>query len=81
MASTSRDLKIGPGQNAAGEEVAIGWGIFVNAMIVFVVVAFVVYLIATMFIKEAPPPDPTKEMSVLQGSANFATWDAWCLSA
>ena len=48
------------GTTASGEEVAIGWGLFINAMIVFVIVAFVVYLIATMFIKE-PDPDPTKD--------------------
>ena len=39
---------------------AIRWGLFINALIVFVIVALVVYLIATMFIKETEP-DPTKE--------------------
>jgi large conductance mechanosensitive channel len=53
-------LQLVLGQNAAGEDVAIRWGLFVNALITFVIVAFVVYLIAQMFIQEAEP-DPTKE--------------------
>jgi large conductance mechanosensitive channel len=52
-------LKIVLGTNAAGEEVAIGWGLFINSLIVFIVVALVVYVIATMLIKE-PEPEPTK---------------------
>jgi large conductance mechanosensitive channel len=40
-------------------EVAIGWGLFINALIVFLVVALVVYLIARLFIKEAAE-DPSK---------------------
>ncbi len=54
------DLEIVLGQNAAGEDVAIEWGLFVNSLIVFAAVALVVYVIATMFIKEAEP-DPVKE--------------------
>ncbi len=46
-------------------EVAIGWGLFINAVIVFVIVALVVYLISKMFIKEAPPPGPTAEETLL----------------
>lgn len=46
-------------------EVAIGWGLFLNAVIVFVIVALVVYLISRMFIKEAPPPGPTAEETLL----------------
>ena len=34
------------GTNAKGEEVAIGWGLFLNSLIVFVVVMLVVYLIS-----------------------------------
>ena len=34
------------GTNAKGEEVAIGWGLFLNALIVFVVVMLVVYVIS-----------------------------------
>ena len=40
-------------------EVAIRYGAFISSLISFVIVAFVVYVIATMFIKEAEP-DPTK---------------------
>lgn len=46
-------------------EVAIGWGLFINAVIVFIVVAFVVYLISKMFIKEEPPAGPTAEEVLL----------------
>ena len=54
------DLRYELGTNATtGEPVYISWGLFVNALITFVIVALVVYLIATMFIKEAEP-DPTK---------------------
>ena len=53
------------GTNAKGEEVAIGWGLFVNALIVFVVVMLVVYLISRIFIKEAPPPGPSAEEILL----------------
>jgi large conductance mechanosensitive channel len=41
-------------------EVAIGWGLFINALIVFVAVALVVYLIAKLFIREEPA-EPSKE--------------------
>ena len=44
------------GKDAKGEQVAIGWGIFLNSLIVFVVVMLVVYLISRIFIKEASPP-------------------------
>ena len=47
------------GTNAKGEKVSIGWGLFINALIVFVVVMFVVYVISKLFIKEAPTgPSP-----------------------
>ncbi len=35
-------------------EVAIRWGAFVNAIIAFIVIAFVVWQISKMFIKEEP---------------------------
>lgn len=53
------------GTNAKGEEVAIGWGLFVNALIVFVAVMLVVYVISKMFIKETPPPGPSAEEVLL----------------
>ena len=53
------------GTNAKGEEVAIGWGLFLNALIVFVVVMLVVYVISKLFIKEAPPAGPSPEETLL----------------
>jgi large conductance mechanosensitive channel len=53
------------GTNAKGEVVAIGWGLFLNALIVFVVVMLVVYIISKIFIKEAPPPGPSPEEVLL----------------
>ncbi len=58
-------LKIVLGTNAAGEEVAIRWGLLVNALIVFLIVALVVYWISKIFIKEGPPPGPTPEETLL----------------
>jgi large conductance mechanosensitive channel len=53
------------GTNAKGDEVAIGWGLFINALIVFVVVMLVVYVISRIFIREAPPPGPSPEEILL----------------
>ena len=53
------------GTNAKGEEVAIGWGLFINALLVFVVVMIVVYGSAKLFIKEEPPAEPTAEETLL----------------
>ncbi|MEO5885539.1 MAG: large conductance mechanosensitive channel protein MscL [Candidatus Limnocylindrales bacterium] len=36
-------------------EVAIRWGAFFNALLTFVIIAFVVFWISKMFLKEAPP--------------------------
>jgi len=43
-------------------EVAIRWGAFFNSIIAFVIIAFVVWRISKMFIKEAPeaPAAPSK---------------------
>ena len=48
--------------DAAGKpvpEVDIRWGVFINVIITFVVIAFVVFMIGRSLIKEAPP-EPTK---------------------
>ena len=58
------ELKIVLGSNASGE-VAIRWGLLVNALIVFLIVAFVVYWIAKVFIRDEPPPGPTAEETLL----------------
>ncbi|MGK2851848.1 MAG: large conductance mechanosensitive channel protein MscL [Candidatus Limnocylindrales bacterium] len=46
-------LKAAVGGDAA-TEVAIRWGAFLNAILSFVIVAFVVFWISKMFLKEAP---------------------------
>jgi len=53
-------LKIVIRQAVSGDpatEVAIRWGVFVNAVIAFIVIAFIVWQISKMFIKEAPPAE------------------------
>jgi large conductance mechanosensitive channel len=58
-------LRIVLGTAADGQEVAINYGLFVNAVIVFIVVAFVVYWIGKTFIKDGPPPGPTLDQTLL----------------
>lgn len=53
------------GTDQAGEEIAIGWGLLINALLVFLVVMLVVYLISKVFIREAPPPGPSAEETLL----------------
>jgi large conductance mechanosensitive channel len=48
FASIKTDL----GTNAQGQPVSIGWGLFINALIVFLVVMLVVYVISKLFIRE-----------------------------
>ena len=52
------------GTNAKGEEVAIGWGVFINSLIVFVIVMLVVYIISKMLIRPADA-GPTAEETLL----------------
>jgi large conductance mechanosensitive channel len=51
-------LKIVLQEGDAETEVAIRWGLFINTVITFVIVAFVVFLIGRYVIREAPPADP-----------------------
>lgn len=53
------------GNDRAGEEIAIGWGVLINALVVFVVVMLVAYVVNKLFIKEAPPPGPSAEETLL----------------
>ena len=53
------------GTDAKGVEVSIGWGLFLNALIVFAVVMLVVYVISNLLIKEAPPAGPSAEEILL----------------
>ena len=61
FASIKTDL----GTNAKGETVSIGWGLFINALIVFIVVMLVVYVMSRIFIKEEAPPGPSPEEVLL----------------
>ena len=51
----------------AATEVAIRWGAFINTIIAFVVIAFVVFLIGRSLIREQPaaPPEPSDEVKLL----------------
>jgi len=40
------------GTDSTGREVSIGWGLFINALIVFIVVMLVVYAISKLFIRD-----------------------------
>jgi large conductance mechanosensitive channel len=54
------DLKIVLKGAAGGDpttEVAIRWGLFINAVIAFIAIAFVVWWISRMLIKEPPPAE------------------------
>ena len=60
----------GASTDAAGNavaEVAIRWGVFINSIITFVIVAFVVFWIGRLLIKEPPaaPPEPSDEVKLL----------------
>ena len=50
---------------ASSPEVAIGWGLLINSLIVFVIVLAVAYVISKLFIKEGPPPGPSAEETLL----------------
>ncbi len=56
--------------DAAGKpvpEVDISYGVFINTVIAFVVIAFVVFMIGRTLIKEKPPaaPEPSDEVRLL----------------
>lgn len=60
FAAVKTVLKAGtgtPGTPGATEEVAIRWGVFINAVIAFIVIAFVVFWISRMLITEPPPAE------------------------
>jgi large conductance mechanosensitive channel len=65
-------------------EIAIRYGAFINSIIAFVIIAFVVWRISKMFIREAPPgaPEPTKICSYCkQPNAYDASKCMYCASA
>lgn len=45
-------LKIVLGTSDDGDEIAIRWGLFLNSVITFVIIAFIVWWISKMFIRE-----------------------------
>ena len=57
FASQKLVLKQGTPPGDAATEVAIRYGAFINAIIAFIVIAFVVWWISRMFIKEPPPAE------------------------
>ena len=58
-------IKTDLGPDATGKMVSIGWGLFINALIVFIVVMLVVYVISRMFIKEEEAAGPSAEEVLL----------------
>ena len=62
------ELKIVLQEAQAGDpatEVAIRWGEFLNAVITFVLIGFVVWLLSKAFIREEAPAGPTAEEALL----------------
>jgi large conductance mechanosensitive channel len=55
-------LKTVLGTDSTGKEVSIGWGLFINALIVFIVVMIVVYAISKIFIREADAGPSAEEV-------------------
>ena len=62
-------------------EVAIRYGTFLNAMIAFVIIAFVVWQISRMFIKEETPAESKTCPFCKEGNALDATRCRACASA
>ena len=62
-------------------EVAIRWGLFINAIIAFIVVALVVWWISRMFIKEETPPEVKTCPFCMEPNAVGATKCRACASS
>ena len=73
-------LKNAVGGNPA-TEVAIRYGTFLNAIIAFVVIAFVVWQISRMLIKEPPPAEIKTCLFCKEANAPDATRCRACASA
>lgn len=58
-------IKTDLGTNTKGETVSIGWGLFINALLVFIVVMLVVYVISKILIKEEEAAGPSPEEVLL----------------
>jgi large conductance mechanosensitive channel len=72
-------LKAATGDPAT--EVAIRWGTFINTIMTFVIVAFVVFWITKVFIKEGPEPDVKTCPFCKEANAVDATRCKACTSA
>ena len=72
-------LKEAVGGDAA-TEVAIRWGLFINSIIAFVVIAFVVWWISKMFIKEDAPAEVKTCPFCMEANAVGATKCRACAS-
>jgi large conductance mechanosensitive channel len=59
-------LQIVFGKAKDGTDVAIRWGMLVNSIIAFVVIALIVYWISKVFIKPDPPSGPSEEVVLLR---------------
>jgi large conductance mechanosensitive channel len=78
------DLKLVLKQAAAGDpttEVAIRWGEFLNAIIAFLIIVFVVWQISKMFIKEEPEAEAKTCPYCKEANAIDATKCKACASA
>jgi large conductance mechanosensitive channel len=73
-------LKAATGGDPA-TEVAIRWGTFINTILTFVIVAFVVFWISKVFIKEGPEPDVKTCSFCKESNAVDATRCKACTSA
>jgi large conductance mechanosensitive channel len=59
-------LQIVIGKARDGTDVAIRWGLLVNSIITFVVIAFIVYGISKVFLKPDPAAGPSEEVVLLR---------------
>ena len=78
------DLKIVLKAAAGGDpatEVAIRWGLFINAVIAFIAIALVVWWISRMLIKEPPPAEVKTCPFCKEPNATDATKCRACASA
>ena len=48
-----------------GKEISIGWGVLINALIVFFIVMVVVYVVTKLLIRPSPAPGPSAEEVLL----------------
>ncbi len=53
------------GTDSKGAEITIRWGLFINSIIVFFIVALVAYVIVKLLVRPDPDPGPTKDQELL----------------